>query len=525
MAGSYVMAIDAGTGSVRAVIFDTKGNQIGCSQREWTHTEDPRYPGSMNFDWETNWNLAKSCISAVLKETGISNTDIAAISTTCMREGIILYDAQGKEIWACANVDARSTDEVLQLKNMSPALEHDLYLESGQTYSLSAIPRILWVKNNAPEIYKKTAKVGMFNDWLIYKMSGKLIVEPSNGSTNGFFSLATRKWDTTIADRCNLRNDIFPDIQESGTTAGVVSKQAATETGLAEGTPLIVGGGDAQLGTIGVGITQANEGAIFGGSFWQYEYNTDSPKIADNFSIRVNCHVQPNLWQYEALAFKPGLVMRWFRDAFCQEEKKLAKEKNTSTYCIMDEHAAKIPVGSYGMMCTFSDIMDFGSWRHAAPTFTNFELDSDKYNKYTFYRAILENTALITYGHILQIQKATGKLPKTISIGGGVAQSKLWSQIVADVIGLPVRVPVVKEATALGAAMIAATGVGIYKNIDEAAQAMVKIETTLQPDMNNHSLYMKLYDTWRTVYKAQLDLADAGATKYMWAAPGSAKHN
>jgi len=516
------MAIDAGTGSVRAVLFDVQGNQIGCSQKEWTHREDPRYPGSMDFDWTTNWELTKSCISGVLKETGIAAADIAAISTTCMREGIILYDAQGKEIWACANVDARSTKEVLELKAASATLEHELYLESGQTYSLSAIPRILWVKNNLPDVYKKTAAVGMFNDWLIYKLCGKLIVEPSNGSTNGLFSLASRNWDKTIASRCGLRDDIFPAVQESGTQAGTVSGKAAAETGLAEGTPLIIGGGDAQLGTIGVGITKANEAAIFGGSFWQYEYNTDSPVIADDFTIRVNCHVQPKLWQYEALAFKPGLVMRWFREAFCQEEKKLAQAQNTGTYAIMDKYAEQVPAGSNGMICAFSDVMNFASWRHAAPTFTNFDLDSSKYNKYTFYRAILENTALVTYGHMQLIKNNVGKLPQSVSIGGGVAQSALWSQIVTDVIGLPVRVPVVKEATALGAAMIAAVGAGIYTDITQAAQHMVRIETTLQPDMKNHELYMNAFGTWQKAYKAQLDLADQGVTNYMWAAPGAA---
>ena len=109
----YLMAIDAGTGSVRAVIFDVKGNQIGCVQREWKHLEDPKYPGSMNFDWEKNWDYARRCIAEVMEKTHISNADIAAVSTTCMREGIILYDKAGKEIWACANVDARSTNEVI----------------------------------------------------------------------------------------------------------------------------------------------------------------------------------------------------------------------------------------------------------------------------------------------------------------------------------------------------------------------------------------------------------------------------
>ena len=104
------MAVDAGTGSVRAVLFSLEGEQLGCVQQEWTHKEDPRYPGSMDFDWVHNWDLARGCIRGVIEHTGVDPHDIAAVSTTCMREGIVLYDKDGQEIWACANVDARSDD-------------------------------------------------------------------------------------------------------------------------------------------------------------------------------------------------------------------------------------------------------------------------------------------------------------------------------------------------------------------------------------------------------------------------------
>ena len=127
MAQQYLMAVDAGTGSVRAVLFDTDGNQVGVSQQEWFHREDPRWPGSMDFDWKHNWDLASGCIRDVLRDTGVDPAEIAAVSTTCMREGIVLYDDQGQEIWACANVDSRSNDEVAQLVRENPDLEKEIY--------------------------------------------------------------------------------------------------------------------------------------------------------------------------------------------------------------------------------------------------------------------------------------------------------------------------------------------------------------------------------------------------------------
>lgn len=516
----YLLAVDAGTGSVRAVLFDTDGNQTGCVQKEWTHREDPRWPGSMDFDWKTNWNLACLCIRGVLAETKVNPADIAAVSTTSMREGIVLYDRDGKEIWACANVDARSNDEVAELVQKNPALEKEIYMESGQTYALGALPRLLWVKNKMPGVYDKIATVGMFNDWLIYKLTGKIAVEPSNGSTTGIFNLQNRTWDPAIAKKCGIRDDIFPPVAESGTLLAGINKTGAIETGLAEGTPVVVGGGDCQLGTVGVGAVEINQAAVFGGSFWQYEFNTDSGRTDPGCRIRVNCHAIPGVWQYEALAFKPGFVMRWFRDGFCQLEKKLAQEQNCDPYILMDKEAAKIPAGCYGMMCCFSDIMNFISWKHASPTFTNFELDAEKFSRYTFYRAILENTAMLAKGHMELVAEATGHRPSEIIFAGGASKSPLWCQILADVMGMPVKVPVVKEATALGAAIIAGYGVGLFKNIPEIAKKVVKIERTFIPDAENHKTYEEMYPLWRKVYAAQLALCNDGTTKNMWKAPG-----
>lgn len=518
--GKYLMAVDAGTGSVRAVIFDLDGGQIGCVQQEWTHAEDPRWPGSMDFDWTHNWALASGCVRGVLAQTGIAPEEIAAVSTTCMREGILLYDRDGKEIWACANVDARSNDEVARLIRTDPQLEREIYGKSGQTYALGALPRILWVKNKLPEIYEKTAKVGMFNDWLIYKMTGAMAVEPSNGSTTGMMDLRSRTWDPAIARRCGLRSDIFPPVAESGTVLGHVNAKGAEDTGLAVGTPVVVGGGDCQLGAIGVGACGSGQAAVFGGSFWQYEFNTGAAVTDPQCRVRVNCHAVRNVWQYEALAFNPGLVMRWYRDGFCQLEKQEAEKSGEDVYNLMNEKAKDIPAGCYGMMCTFSDVMNFISWKHASPTFTDFTIDPSKYNRYTFYRAILENTALVTKGHMDLVYESTGNCPSEVVFASGASKSALWSQILADVLGMPVKVPEVKEATALGAAILAGYGVGIYQDISATARQLVHIAHVYEPDMKNHEVYMEMYERWRKIYARQLEIANEGLTRHMWKAPG-----
>ncbi|MEN4053587.1 FGGY family carbohydrate kinase, partial [Sulfurimonas sp. NWX79] len=179
----YLLAIDAGTGSIRAVLFDTKGNQLAMSQREWTHLEEDGIPNSMSFDFEQNWSLVCSCIQEAIQD--VNADDILALSATSMREGIVLYDADGNELWGVANVDARAADEVKYLKENYPGIEEEFYKKSGQTFALGALPRLLWLKNNRPDIYKKVASISMIGDWILAKLSGKIAVDPSNAGTTG----------------------------------------------------------------------------------------------------------------------------------------------------------------------------------------------------------------------------------------------------------------------------------------------------------------------------------------------------
>ena len=395
-----------------------------------------------------------------------------------------------------------------------------MYLKTGQTFALGALPRLLWVKNKLPDVYAKTSAFGMINDWIIFRLSGILAVEPSNGSTTGLIDLKTRKWDIDITRRCGLRDDFFPEVKECASVCAKVSKKGEQDSGLIEGTPLVTGGGDCQLGTIGVGVVQEAQAVVFGGSFWQYEFNTASPECSPKCDVRVNCHAAEDLWQYEAIAFNPGLVMRWFRDVFCAEEKRLAAEKNTDPYALMDTAAASVPAGSYGIICAFSDVMNYINWKHASPSFLNFDLDPEKFNKAAFYRAIMENACYVTLGHLRLVEQATGKRPEKIVFAGGAAKSSLWAQILSDVLNLPVDVPVVKEATALGAAILAGKGIGIFQSVEEAAKKLVKTERTFTPNKENREVYERAYLNWQSAYAPMLKLSDEGVTRYMWSAPG-----
>jgi len=518
---SYLMTIDAGTGSVRAVIFDEFGNQKGVGQEEWEHLVVQGIDNSMGFDFRINWGLVCRCIKKSVLKAGIEFEEIKAVTASSMREGIVLYDKFGNELWGVANVDARASKEVKELKERYIGIEEEFYQESGQTFALGALPRLLWLKNNQPEIYDRVAKISMISDWILAKLSGVIATEPSNAGTTGIFSLSKRDWASHQAEKVGLKSDIFPKIYEPSEPIGEVTTQASMQSGLEQGTMVVMGGGDVQLGSAGLGVVKSGEIAVLGGSFWQQVVNIDSSVTPPlDMGIRVNPHVIAGLSQAEGITFFSGLVMKWFRDVFCDMEKMEAKKRGIDVYTLLEEKAREVPVGSHGIMPIFSDSMKYGKWYHASPSFINLSLAPDVCTRASMFRSLEENSAIVSSINLEKISKFSGVDSDTITFAGGASKGALWSQILADVTGKSVKIPVVKEATALGGAMLAGVATGIYSSIEEASKELVKWEKEIEPNMENYRKYEKIKDRWQKIYQTQLELVDRDLTKSMWEAPG-----
>ena len=511
----YLLAIDAGTGSGRAVLFDTQGNQLSVGQEEWTHIAQEGVENSMGFDYEANWELLCRCIKEATKEIDVK--DILAVSATSMREGIVLYDGEGKEIWAVANVDARAAAEVKELKSAFVGLEEEFYAQSGQTFALGALPRILWLKKNHPEVYEKVAKMSMISDWVLSKLSGVIASDPSNAGTAGVFSLKKRQYAPMMASRVGIKNDIFPPCVETGEVIGKVND---TLSGLHHDTLVVMGGGDVQLGAAGLGVVNVGDVAVLGGTFWQQVVNMPEAMTPKNMSIRINPHVIKGQTQAEGITFFSGLVMRWFRDALCESEKEEDKRRGIDAYALLEEKAKDVPVGSFGILPIFSDVMKYGKWYHAAPSFLNLGIDPQKYNKASMFKSLEENACIVSAENLDNIFSFTGVNPDTIVFAGGASKGALWSQTLADVTGKKVKVPVVKEATALGCAMAAGVGAGVYKSMLDASQKLVRWEKEYLPNMDYHDRYKAIRKQWKKAYEVQLALVDEGVTTSMWKAPG-----
>ncbi len=514
------MTIDAGTGSVRAVIFDTEGKEISISQREWTHKGEKGVKGSMNFDWKEGWKKTAFCIRDAISKAKIDPKEILAVTATSMREAIVLYDGNLEEIWAVANVDSRADKEVRELKERFPNIEEEFYKISGQTFALGALARLLWLKKNRLDIYQKTYKISMISDWVLKKLSGVLASDPSNAGTTGIFSLKKRDWEPEMAKKVGLKSDIFPPVLESGSVMGKVSKEASLECGLCEDTLVVMGGGDVQMASVGLGVVNGGEAAVIGGSFWQQIVNMNKPIVAADMSIRVNPHVIKGVSQAEAITFFSGLVMRWFRDAFCLLEKIEAKKIGVDAYELLEEMASRVPPGSYGIIPVFSNEMDYAKWYHAAPSFLNLSIDPTICNKASMFRSLEENAAIVSSKNLDKITSFTKISLEKIVFAGGASKGFLWPKILCDVLGKRVKIPKVKEATSLGGAIVAGFGAGVFEDIKEASKKFAKFEKIYEPDMENHQIYKQIAKKWEKAYKKQLELVDEGVTKSMWKAPG-----
>jgi autoinducer-2 kinase len=520
VSGELLLALDAGTGSCRAVLFALDGSQVGMAQREWSHAELPGVPGSQVFDTETNWKLIAECVRQVLTQTGVDASAIQALSTTSMREGMVLYDRAGQDLWACPNVDSRAGVEAGEL--VEHGLAETIYREGGDWVAITAPARLLWIQRHEPELFSKVQHLTMLADWITHRLTGEFVTDPSIGSSSGMFDLGRRVWSEKVIDICGMRGDVFPTVREPGTVAGGVSASAAAATGLKPGTRVVVGGADTQLGLVGIGVVDPGRFTVVGGTFWQQTIGLSEAMIDPKARLRTLCHALPGQWMMEGIGFYCGLSMRWFRDAFCDLEKLEAERTGVDAYTLMERAAMDVPPGSNGVIGILSNLMVASRWIHASPAFVQFNLGDPAHSgKKECVRAIEEAAAYVSLGHLRVIEEITGEPIEHAVFTGGASKGKLWPRIMADVLGLPVKVPRVKESTALGAAMFAGIGAGLYPDVATAAGRVVSFEATIDPQPEVHSRYGELYEQWTSIYAAQLALVEDGLLKPLWRAAGT----
>ncbi|MFT4038984.1 MAG: FGGY family carbohydrate kinase [Thermomicrobiales bacterium] len=513
-----VLTIDVGSGSCRALLFDAGGALLGLAQREWTYLPVPDAPGGFDFDTADGWAQVTACIREALARTGVDPADVAAVSAASMREGFVLYDEDGAELWACPNIDARAGAEATEM--IAEGLAQAQYRRGGDWTSITAPARLRWIQRHRPEIWARAQRLTMLGDWVIARLSGVYCTDPSLGSSSNLFDLRARTWSAESVAEMGVPLEWLPPVYASGTVVGEVTPAAAAQTGLRAGTLAVTGGGDTQLALLAAGNMRGLCFATVGGTFWQSTAVTDTPVIDPEFRLRTLCHVAPGAWMTEGIGFLHGLTSRWVRDALLRAANPAITAENG--YDVLEELASAVPPGANGLVAIASNVMDDKQWRHAAPSLIGLDiLKPERTGIGAIFRAVEENAAYVARGHYEVLAELCSVFPERIRFVGGPARGALWPQIVADVLGIPVEMPPVREATSFGAALCALVGAGAYATLDDAAAATAREAGVFWPDAAHHAAYDDHYARWQALNAHQIAAADAGLTPHLWKGAGA----
>ncbi|HZC18909.1 MAG TPA: FGGY family carbohydrate kinase, partial [Rubrobacteraceae bacterium] len=426
-------------------------------------------------------------------------------------------DADGQEIWAVPNMDARASEEAEEL--IADRLAEPIYRRGGDWTSISAASRLRWIKNHMPEVWERASKMTMLGDWVLQKLSGEFVTDPSLGSSSGLFDLSSRSWSQETAEELGI-SEILPQVVESGAVVGGLTQRAAEETGLREGTPVVAGGGDTQLALLGAGAVDPNSFGVVGGTFWLTAGIKDEPLTDPEIRLRTLCHVVPDRWMIEGVGFLHGFSTRWARD-------ELYRAANPDVppgegYKKLNELAEQYPPGANGVFYFCSNVMDAKEWKHGPPAIVGLNpLEVGQTSLGAVFRAIMEEAAYVSRGHLEILEEVFDQRVDRVDFVGGPSQSRLWSQVLADVLGIPVRVPAVGEATGLGAALCALVGTGTFANLAEAARATIETGREYEPDEDAKEAYTDLYPRWRALNDYLLEAAERGLASNLWRGAGA----
>ena len=499
MRDQYVMALDAGSGAGRCILVSLDGRKVVSAYKEWGYSIPPEL-GMMAVDFDPIqfWKIFCEVIHQAMVKAGIQPEQVVAVSSTSQREGIVLLDGNGNEIYAGPNRDYRAVIEGMQISN---TYGDDLYRRSGHfPTGMTGAARLVWFRIHAPAIYERVRHLQSINDWILFRLSNEYACEPTNAAETSLYDLAAKDWAYDVIEKLELSKDIFPKVFPAGTQIGVVTAQVSIETGLQPGTPVVIGGADTQCGLLGCGVVKPNDIAAISGTTTPIQMVTASPIQDPNQRLWGGAHVVPGMFVLESNAGGSGSVYQWYRNTFFADAVERAKTTGQNPYEIMNAEADLAPVGCNGMqsyigimimnaktMMMPPNVILLGMSPMATPEISSRPLVT---------RTVIESLAYAVKANTQQILNVVGITPAAISVCGGLSNSHLYLEALANTLQLPVRVPQICEGTAVGAAICAGIGGGIFSTVDEGVDAMVHIETEIQPEEQLSKKYQNFYRKW-----------------------------
>lgn len=496
MKHSYIIGIDIGTSACKVALFDRKGRVKAAA----SGTYPVYYPkeGWAEQNPEEWWSAVCQAVQQVIQKAGISPKEIAGVGIDGQSWSAIAIDKEGNvltntPIW----MDTRA-QSICDRLNEEIGAEEIFRIAGNSLQPSYTTAKILWYQENLPEVYSRIHKILQSNSYIAFKLTGAVSQDLSQGYGLHCFNMRTGAWEEDRCKKLGIPREFLPEIVPCDKIIGTVTKKAAEQSGLSEGTPVVAGGLDAACGTLGAGVihpgeTQEQGGQAGGMSICLDQYQAD-PRLI------LGYHVIPGKWLLQGGTTGGGGVMRWFEQEFAGYERMLEKETGISSLDQLNQLAEKVNAGSDGLV--FLPYMAGERspiWNpYAKGVF--YGLDFSK-TKGHMVRACMEGVAF-SLRHNLETAEAAGAEAKILRAMGGSANSRLWTQMKADITGKTIVVPASDTATTLGAAMLAGVGTGFYRDYEEAVRETVQLTRTHKPDPSEKAVYDKNYETYLELYRS-----------------------
>ena len=493
-----ILAFDLGTTALKCALHDLDGNIIAKASEEYqliTPNVD-----SVEMEVETYWQAFKSVVAQVLKVSGVNPGEIKALGVSAQGETLILVDRDGKPLRrAIVWLDNRAQKEADVL---GKTFGHRNAFEiTGQVKLVPTWPasKILWLRQNEPEIFEKTSKFLLIEDYFLYRLTGEYVCEGSLVTSTCYWKFQTSRWWQTMLQELNISEQQLPQYRESGEPVGKLRPEIAAELGLSQNTVACTGALDQACGAIGVGNIRPGIFSENTGAALAICATIDQPVLDPGNQMPCHYHGLPGLYMLHTFT-SGGIVMRWFRDEFATMEMQVGKTSGMDSYELMGLEASRVAPGCEGlvMLPHLQGAMAPEANPKASGVFYGFTL---RHGRGHFTRAIMEAVCFIVRRNIEVIEGLGVAVNEVRALGGG-ARSRIWKQMEADIIGRPVLTTTNEEAATLGAAILAGKAIGLYASVEEAAEKMIQIKERLEPVSVNRAIYDENFGTYKRLYDA-----------------------
>ena len=499
---AYILAHDLGTTGDKATLFSSEGKLLASEFSAYpTH-----YPktGWAEQEPELYWQAFCRSTRELLAKSRIPLQEIAAVAFSGQMMAALPVDLKGRAlrnsiIWA----DLRSTSQAEELGRRIAA--DRVYRISGHRLSPSySAAKIMWIRENEPDVYKRTHKFIQAKDFVACRLTGSLLSDYSDASGMNLLDISALRWSAEILEAAGIEAAKLPDLVESTKVAGKVGGEAAEASGLLPGTPVVIGGGDGACATCGAGVVDEQQAYIYLGTSTWMAVASSKPLLDPSKRTFTFCHFLKGLYFPAGTMQAGGGSYQWLKNTLGEAEVKAAGEAGLDAYELLNREAGEAPCGSGGLlflpylMGERSPLWD----PQARACFIGLTM---RHGKKHLIRAVLEGVAF-NMRLIYEAFQEQGVRSAKIRLIGGGARSRLWQSILADVLETPIaRLNFIEEATSVGAAIAGGVGVGLFSSIRETERLVQ--ETELAPcNPANFPVYRNNYAVFRSCYERLRDL-------------------